>query len=282
MTGNKIRDVLIEHRASSQLVRLSGRLKESQRKHLAFRLIEAYVEARCPVIVLVDSKIWWSFEEHVPQPHAITVIGVRGSSHKVEENALVCHDPGFAPYLERPFNDYFDAAAKYTDAGLIQFIVTADWRLATHGMDCIEWLTAFSRNMFFNRYSPADGAGSPRDYGIRLLRRDDLLEFLYPQSLNPSDGRLFAMFRMTLAELTRDTRYWCVSTCGDNGRKHWLFDAEMAPVARPSNASTPPIMMARVLQINVASPLSGSILEFDPDPTSRDFPRPHPYQITPT
>jgi hypothetical protein len=288
LTGEKIQEVLSEHQVSAQWVWLPRRGDEAQRRHLVFRLIEAYVEARCPVIILVDSKTWWSFADHDPEPHAITVVGVRGSSPNVEENGLICHDPGFAPYLERPFDDYFASAANYRDTGLVQLIVAADRRLLTHAMDCIWWLRTKTKSNFLTEYTPIKNDDTARDYRLQLIHRDDLLETLFVQSTSPAARRRFVELRAALIECTTDTRYWCVSTRGNDGTKHWLFDAQIAPAKRmfddPPRENLPPdeppiVMGAPVLRINVATPLNGSIWIINPDPVSLAMPEVRPYRI---
>lgn len=133
---------------------------------LARRLIEAYVSARFPVILYVDTDRWWAAlkpKKRYDDGHAVTVIGYRrwGRDRAADERglALLAHDPGHVPFFEQPIDTCIAAAWEYpvtertpegshpgngpapkARGGALRFLGVADQRITVHPYACILYL----------------------------------------------------------------------------------------------------------------------------------------------
>ena len=64
--------------------------------------------------MFVDPERWWRGGEYKSK-HAVAVIGVRrlAGGNDAGSYALICHDPGHQPFVEKPLDECIEACAKY-------------------------------------------------------------------------------------------------------------------------------------------------------------------------
>ncbi len=119
------------------------------------RLIEAYVSARYPVIMAVDTGKWYGYDTEVSIGHSVVIVGIRRSSQEEhapklqrqselsvspamnEKTQLIVHDPGYQPFLKRPFNECVKAAGAFAKQGRVQLVFTADAKIRLHAYHCL-------------------------------------------------------------------------------------------------------------------------------------------------
>jgi len=138
-----------------------GSLLPRQWRRIAERLIDAYVLARCPVILFVDAHTLHS-DYPRGEGHAVVIVGVRHAVAAerarfptVGESAefcpellsdLIVHDPGFQPYFVIPTDMCFYASAQYCERkagrpeGCINLVFVATQKIAVHAIDCLQSL----------------------------------------------------------------------------------------------------------------------------------------------
>jgi hypothetical protein len=176
---------------------------------VAKRLLDAYVLARCPVILLVDPSKWWDAPSG--NGHAVVVVGVRrgraalsahGPRYIDEVTELIVHDPGDAPFVIRPVDHCLDASVALgpvsTPAGRRGFnlLLASDANVKRHAHDCVNALYKHAlRDWIRYIFVPEEptgelrdsvrgkmGASRETDYELRLVHRDDVSRaFLSPE-----------------------------------------------------------------------------------------------------
>lgn len=191
---------------------------------LVTRLIEAYVYARYPVILAVDS-LKWQRKEPFPEEqerlgHAATVVGIRREPEQNEPRSFIVHDPGDMPFRERTVPSCLCAMRAYRRDNTYSLIVAAEWSIKQHACECVRWLTSdpFESIEFSDYYFCI----SDTNYRIILLNRNSMLRVLLPQVVRQRElcSELRKWLTLPLS------RYWCI--CGYlNGqlKSVWLFNA---------------------------------------------------------
>lgn len=170
-------------------------------RRLAKRLVDAYISARCPAILLVHGGRWWGTSQE--GGHAVVVVGVRrgvtdqprhGRQYTHEVTELILHDPGHAPFLIRPMDECLDASfalgsiTNKTKCGGFSFVFAIDVNVRRHALNCVDAL--FKHDLLgWSRYVAVPpeaeselstsirgkmGASHETDYDIRLVHRDDV------------------------------------------------------------------------------------------------------------
>lgn len=202
-----------------------------QSVRMAERLIEAYVAARCPVILCVRTKEWWKWSKNQPEPHAVIVIGFRRTSAR-RNLILITHDPGYQPYYERPIADCLEACRQYSihyskrngrSRYELPMIFIAPRTIALHASECLLALRSSSDAALFQ---PFEGAADDRfDYRVALVVRDDIAESVYQRSRSEDRKHVGDLQRLIDHTLPR-SRYWCVAALEDEHVQYvWMFDA---------------------------------------------------------
>lgn len=208
---------------------------------LAERLLAAYLEARCPAIMFVDSRAWWDWtradtedtpDEEIP-PHAVSVVGFsRPPSRRTNSLAsLIVHDPGFRPYYKCTLDRCFEALKAY-DESRMHIVFVADARIRRHAFECIKYLTRSRDSGWWRPYFEGQ---HDRDYQISLVHRDDLVATFFPskrtenRAKGEGEGRYLSAREKLRNGVIRIPRswYWCV-TGYDRDRSIdviWFFDA---------------------------------------------------------
>ena len=173
-------------------------------RRLAERLIEAYVIARCPVILFVDSKTWNPAYQTNDVGHAVVVTGFRRMEHETVQSTcpdndrglqqallpdllshLIVHDPGLRPYALWPTDACVFASTKYqetaaTSPGFLNLIFASNDTIKRHAMHyvrklaksysyLVEWIP---ENRWFMKYWTSPGC----DLRIALVHRDDIID----------------------------------------------------------------------------------------------------------
>lgn len=206
----------------------SGRAAPYER--LAQRIIEAYVQVGCPVILGVQGKNWWK-KHNVESPcgHAVAVVGIRKCSLHERAATLVVHDPAEQPFRERPVRECFRAAWNFNPKDpAIRMIVATERAVARQLWSCLKYLmsghdpestSAFS-DLVFHSVAP----DSKLDYRCALVFSKDIHSLLSPNRLGP-DEREKLLKLLNLAS----QRYWCiVGYLNRQVDRAWLFAADAA------------------------------------------------------
>jgi len=220
------------------------------------RLIEAYVSARCPAIMLVDTAEWWEREESVG--HAVLIVGVRrgreeatGGPPPGEVTELVVHDPGYKPFVVRPIRDGLRASWAFAKSPehkeKFHLIFVAEARVKQHASQCLRTIEDRDPERW-EKYCAVPGSSRTADYRIALLHRSEMVRrFADPshdvawiyrrchaaEDASESDERTmkrrFERLRQVVGGLS-SALYWCIA--GYDGRELevlWLFNAEREP-----------------------------------------------------
>jgi hypothetical protein len=158
------------------------------------RLIDAYVQARCPVICFVN---------FAPIPteginHSVLVTGIRrgnrsrSPSFKLKHHSItdvVYHDPSRAPFCVKTIEELFEASENSlskngTVNGTLNAVFAAPKRIMSHAWDYLKRMRS-SKDPFVMEYV-APAFVEKVDYEIRLLHRDDIQSYVARQSLEKS------------------------------------------------------------------------------------------------
>lgn len=193
--------------------------------HQAMRLMQCYVNARYPLIALVNSHTLntrypnaSSFTPTGSPQHAISIVGIREKQFGYASNEsapllnvedVIFHDPGYSPYCQLPFKDIIDAAINYSDATKLrssaQFIFVAEHRIANQGWSCLKWLESHPEWFIYIKH-PSGLTFRRYDYRIQLLENRDIptsLGWASPELVHKLDENKHIWFN-------EDT-YWCVT-----------------------------------------------------------------------
>jgi hypothetical protein len=199
------------------------------------RLIEAYVLARFPVILAVDTDAWVN-ESNAPSPrehcskHAAVVVGIRRSNLNPDEVALIVHDPASQPFLELAARSCIRASQYFAGSEIecdeakkhdVHLLAVTDARIRRDVWRCMRAVAGHRRfGPILEKYErPKVG-----DLRVRLLWRDDLADGLLPIGQR-------AEHRVSLHDqfcrLLDPSRYWAIACYDDDDdlQHAWLFDA---------------------------------------------------------
>ncbi|HUT90855.1 MAG TPA: hypothetical protein VMY37_15225 [Thermoguttaceae bacterium] len=220
------------------------------------RLIEAYVSARCPVIMLVDTAEWWERKQSVG--HAVLIVGVRRGRGEAttrpplsEVTELIVHDPGDKPFVVRPIRDCLRASWAFAKSPehkeKFHLIFVAEARIKQHASHCLRAIEDHDHDRW-EKYCAVPDSGSTADYRIALLHRSEVVKrftdpshdiaWIYSRSNVPENQlesderamtRRFEKLRGVAGVLSSGL-YWCIA--GYEGQELevlWLFNAEREP-----------------------------------------------------
>ena len=102
------------------------------------RLIDAYVSARCPVILGVHTSVW--NRQQNGAAHTLVVVGFRRNRFSPREiTELIIHDPSTAPYIVRPIDECVLAATPLY-GWRIPVIFSADQSIEIHAATCLDFI----------------------------------------------------------------------------------------------------------------------------------------------
>lgn len=234
------------------------------------RLIEAYVSARCPVIMGVDTAEWWGRKKSAG--HAVLIVGIRKSLPPTRDKALddevtmrvasslseltelVIHDPGYLPFMKRPFEQCLKAASAFAGRNAYHLVFPADDRIRLHASRCLmaiqfadpTWETYFGvpdRSMddeFVKKSASCD-------YRIALVHLNDLVKTYTDPSYSIAwlnrkykENSLKPDVRARFEDLRKAARnlpsawYWCITGYrGLDLEVLWLFNAGSKGTRRP-------------------------------------------------
>ena len=227
LTGPEIELVLRKSNASPLFSRLERRYSPSENglsERLALRLIQGYLYARFPVILLVDSETWYQSKCSNPG-HAVTLVGVRNSSVQNPEPTFIVHDPGYLPFFEKSVADALEAGYQFSNKEAVRFVAVADFTIRRHAYPCVNTLLKGADLANFQPYLTGERGN---DYRINLVHRDDL-RFAYFSTVQAPPR-----IERHLKHLLPRSRYWCVSGYETNRvNRVWLFNASPVPGEEP-------------------------------------------------
>jgi hypothetical protein len=238
----QIQNLLNSHICSTSSLYREYSFDLSGRRSLS-RLIDAYVSARCPVILGVHTSIWNHKDQG--EAHTLVVVGVRRSrTSRHDITDLISHDPSTAPYIVRPVDECFRAASPL-NPGTIPVIFSADRSIEFHAASCLEYIYENHRedhDRYLLHFASKDwdnqgmsdlltkqGNLPSSDYEIRLVHRDDILRLVgkpnqtsvesrhcaYDRnSQNPSKSLLLWIGQVVVK--LPDGWYWCISMFNDS------------------------------------------------------------------
>jgi hypothetical protein len=179
------------------------------------RLIEAYVTARYPVIMNVDTGEWYGRDK--PLGHAVMIVGIRKSQQGMrasqrsrerepsvassldELTELIVHDPGYQPFLKRPVHECLEAARVFgrtpeeRDGGnAYHLLFVTDRKIERRASECLKLIEEQDRDRWEIYIGvPHRTMGdwlwrksARADYRITLLRLNDLVKTYAHPSYN--------------------------------------------------------------------------------------------------
>jgi hypothetical protein len=134
-------------------VPLKNTIADSVHDRLLARTLLAYLDAKIPLILHVDTNHLRAhyFQEAMPansseKGHAVVIIGYRGCLHDLSTISLIVHDPSFGPYQEINLSTCLSIARairyKRYDSPTNQVhfnAVSASW-LSIHPFEIIDWI----------------------------------------------------------------------------------------------------------------------------------------------
>ena len=177
ITPEELSEVFAKFEATALDIRLYISIDEAYGR-LFEKLVRAYVTARLPIILYVDSVAWWpekrdelmkrAFEDYEqkegrkiddaermnlctrtangdakvwPEAHTINIVGYRQRADGRGLISLIVHDPGSRPYFERSLEFCIAAACDIPGySGQLSAVLAGPSRLRAHATKCIEWL----------------------------------------------------------------------------------------------------------------------------------------------
>lgn len=186
-------------------------------ERLFARLTLAYLQARCPVLLLVDANVLYSPETTDPKsnPHAVVIVGCKSRIAIATQNHLLpsvsaikeymIHDPGKQPFMVLPESRLLEAAKRYAihPIGTVKTPVktgseldfehhihasfVSDAKILTHASDCV-WHILHERNESRKYIWPRTEIGKfAADFSISLLHADEI-SLTFRQLLDNSSG----------------------------------------------------------------------------------------------
>jgi hypothetical protein len=254
----------------------------SGEERLIGKLIEAHIEARFPIIMLVDTEAWHNttrpgvarprdarLQENLPHEtrseepepgHAVTIVGFRRvlGSREIE---LVVHDPAYIPYMAVPLSSCLESTRSlkrrqgwdgngkpiYEPTEETHLAFTGDGAINVFAGDCLA--VAAETSPQFRRIIEDEKAG---DYSIRLLRGEDVAA-----AYAPAAGRTIQQARLEADELKavldKRRRYWCIearSKRRPDRSELLVFAAEDGPASDGPAEGQParlPVLAARAV-----------------------------------
>jgi hypothetical protein len=228
----------------------------------AMRLIDAYITARCPIVLLVNSRVWWQRLQDRATPdrgHAVLIVGVRRSqpfpSAVPRVMDLIVHDPGLAPFCDVSATDAFMASSVFCShpdrKGFIHLMPVAEEYIKRHAHSCLQVLEnrfynigsfqtgeeeriCFEDALYWSHYSsPGTIADGTTDYTVYLVHRDDLIARFLPSELasSPVEQKDVDGLRQSIDALPSGW-YWTIAGYAFGMLKTiWVFRAEDASTA---------------------------------------------------
>jgi sugar phosphate isomerase/epimerase len=242
-------------RVSPELVGSNDRARHTDR--LVTRLIEAYVDARFPVILAVDAHAWLRRDidsgrsPYKPAPgkegHAVVVVGYSRTGPGPNDLSFLIHDPSDRPFAMKGRSFTLEAAWAFDYArhqrGTLNLLPVADSRIRRHLHSCIDWLRGPDGDALHHmlgvpgpdlstELSRYLGVQPAAGYDLKLLLLDPAA--VRPLFQPPIDRACLTAVTAAIGALP-GRRYWCVVGLRGNQLRHlWLFDAETSsPHTRP-------------------------------------------------
>ena len=112
------------------------------------RLLKAYVSAGFPVIMFCNAtglhepkSLPSSYTNHREAAHCVLVNGFAGPNDDAPTGKLthlVIHDPGYAPFMNVPFDQCIESAAKYEEKNYLNFVAVTRKSIKTNAADCLD------------------------------------------------------------------------------------------------------------------------------------------------
>ena len=197
---------------------VSGYRFESNEQRLAIRVVESYVTARMPPIILVQDRAWEKSDDiSVAEDklldgdsdfvgHAVVVVGFRKfkkdkksqlSGSPTLPDSLIVHDPGYSPYFERSSRHVFGAGlgfehrAGQEHRNKFHAIFAAPKTIKTHLLNCLGELLQSEDGSdvanweWFVAEAPnandltQQAASDQRDFQFSHIHKEDVGELLF-------------------------------------------------------------------------------------------------------
>ena len=190
--------------------------------YLASRLFEAYLDARCPAIVYVNSADWYrqlgvdasitqNNTSSAKEPHAVVVVGYRKPENRNEQlpgleglkpfpesqpfriDSLIVNDPAYLPFLKVSAQGVFEAARQANTKEHMPFLFVTPDEIKLHAIQCIEALNGCGVRketrvdyQTWRRFSNAAITGyRPCRYEIALVHSTDIVSRFVHSSAYP-------------------------------------------------------------------------------------------------
>lgn len=233
--SQQIRKLISNSNASAAVVKERF---NSGTTRLLSAILKAYIVQRFPVILLVATRKWWSWERKTVAPcHAITIVGIRRKDGQV---SLVVHDPGYIPYYEKSLELCLEAARskhyiedKESLADNVFLVTTGDVLIKRHAIDVVD---AIKKSEDCQEFLNCVAGVHDYDMDVHLLHRDAVMDSLYVPGLfkredihDPASNKwkkLYLSGKHEIESSLPSNRFWAiVAKLGKNPRCVWLFDS---------------------------------------------------------
>jgi len=230
---------------------------------LFLRIVEAYLVARLPVILAVNSGEWWRHlrPNNQVKHHAVTLIGLRNHLGSPGEASLITHDPGYRPFFEQTVTECVRSAAALDATGCVRMITVADKPIPVHADQCLRVLLDFGE-LQFEEWPAADEVTDDEpddharpvslngfDFFVTLANREELQDLDYvlrrPRrtvvggpAIAPDEFLIMPQyevsrrneFRKLVRRYLPRGRYWAiVETQYGAPVQLWIFSADLQP-----------------------------------------------------
>ncbi|MDP7016931.1 MAG: hypothetical protein QGG36_14095, partial [Pirellulaceae bacterium] len=243
----QIVDVLDQCGVSARLLRIedeptvAGAAVNKKPGSRAARIIEAYLRARYPIILLLDSNRW---EESLmgahsgkDEKHAVVIVGEHRRSDELVPDDYYIHDPGSAPFIKLRFSDCMRCSSAAFDANpksdeIFNFIACAEDTIRIHADECLRDFeestqNSSSRQLVKNNF----GSDGLHRWRMRMFHRTSVLrEIIDPffHSIQVRGNKIQAGSKFLDAD-----QYWVILFKEVDRTIAFLYDAS-SPIPRPS------------------------------------------------
>jgi len=145
------------------------------------KLCMAYLRARCPIVLFVDTDHWSRSAGGRVSGHAVVIVGyIADSTSRFGISSFVVHDPGAAPYLLRPVEECIEAARRFAKSSVddqgnkietneISAVFTSPSGVNTHAHEILNRFCEMPQN-----YQRFYVEGELKVSEVRLIRGKDI------------------------------------------------------------------------------------------------------------
>ncbi len=192
---------------------------------LFIRIVEAYIDARCPVILCVDASTLWS-RGGGAVGHSVVIVGYRSTGNATVRDAVcdtihdptqfLINDPGLQPYFVQDIATTISAALRFDKnprndprVPRINACFLGDSQMRSHAYDCISRIRRDFK-MDYYRYVRPQFSQLARNvnYKIELIHTEDIVQ-LSRRASREEDRAYVGCLRHVVGRLP-NTAFWAI------------------------------------------------------------------------